>query len=62
MRPGEFRRIREQLGYTQQRLADKIGAHRVTITKWERGTLDIPRSIAILMRLAKERGSIPNGN
>ena len=62
MRPAEFRRIRKKLGYTQQRLADKVGAHRVTITNWERGALDIPRSIAVLMRLANERGSIPNGD
>ena len=62
MQPREFRRIRAKLGYSQQRLADKIGAHRVTITKWESGTLDIPRSIAVLMRLAKEKGAIPNGD
>jgi DNA-binding transcriptional regulator YiaG len=37
MSPQQIRRLMKTLGLTQQQLADKIGAHRVTIADWVRG-------------------------
>jgi DNA-binding transcriptional regulator YiaG len=37
MTPAQTKRLMKQLGFTQQRLADAIGAHRVTIADWVRG-------------------------
>ena len=34
-----LKRLRERRGLTQQQLADRIGAHRVTIAKLETGAL-----------------------
>jgi transcriptional regulator with XRE-family HTH domain len=52
----EFRRIRKRLGLSQQRLADALDVHRMTITKYESGTLNVPAVIALLMRLAAKHG------
>ena len=56
MRASEFRAIRKRLGTSQQRLADALGLHRMTITKYESGTLDVPAAMAVLMRLAAKHG------
>jgi DNA-binding transcriptional regulator YiaG len=37
MTPAQIKRLMKELGFTQQRLADAIGAHRVTIADWVRG-------------------------
>lgn len=33
-----FRRAREARGWTQEDLANKIGVHPITVTRWEVGT------------------------
>jgi transcriptional regulator with XRE-family HTH domain len=47
--------LRERRGLTQQQLADKIGAHRVTIAKLETGVLrpsvDMLESLAGALRV-----------
>ena len=37
MTPMQTKRLMKKLGFTQQQLADAIGAHRVTIADWVRG-------------------------
>jgi type I restriction enzyme M protein len=37
MRPNRIKAIRTKLTLTQQQLADRIGAQRVTVTRWENG-------------------------
>jgi DNA-binding transcriptional regulator YiaG len=37
MRPIEIHRLRKRLKITQQQLADRIGAQRVTVARWEMG-------------------------
>lgn len=37
MRPREILAIRKALGLTQQELADRIGAQRHTVARWELG-------------------------
>lgn len=49
VKPEELRRIREELGLTQEELAQEIGVHRVTIAKWEAGDRGISEPIARLV-------------
>lgn len=51
MRAAEVRKIREKLGRTQDELAKLIGVHSMTVSKWERGTVKVPKPIALLLRL-----------
>jgi len=37
MTPREIVKLREDLGLTQQQLADRIGAHQPTVARWEVG-------------------------
>jgi len=37
MSPKQIAKLMKDLGLTQQGLADKIGAHRVTVADWVRG-------------------------
>ncbi len=37
MTPTQIKRLMKERGFTQQQLADAIGAHRVTIADWVRG-------------------------
>jgi transcriptional regulator with XRE-family HTH domain len=52
----ELRRLRGQLGLTQEALAAELGVHRVTIAKWEAGDRGIPEPVARLVkRIVAER-------
>lgn len=52
----EFRERRKALGMTQAQLAAALGVHAVTVSKWERGVLVIPVSIALALdALAAQR-------
>jgi transcriptional regulator with XRE-family HTH domain len=51
----EFRAIRRYLGCTQTELAILLGLHHATISAYESSRLRIPQSLAILMRLLKNR-------
>ncbi len=37
----QFKSIRTNLNLTQTQFADQMGVHRVTVTRWETGELDI---------------------
>ena len=43
MTPAEIKEHRKQLGYTQLKLADKIGVNIGTVGKWEQGAHEISR-------------------
>jgi transcriptional regulator with XRE-family HTH domain len=47
----EFRRHRRRLGFTQVGLAERIGVHEITISRWERDVVAIPEPVAQLVRL-----------
>lgn len=49
MKPQDLKRIRLQLGLTQQELADQLGVGRVTVTRWELGLRGISEPIARLV-------------
>src|SRR5262245_4715562 len=55
VRPGEFKRLRGRIGWTQQRAGDEFGVHQVTVARWETGVHRIPKAVAaLLQRLAAE--------
>ena len=49
VKPNELSRIREELGLTQEALADEVGVHRVTVARWESGARAIPEPVARLI-------------
>lgn len=51
MRSENVAQIRAQLGLTQQELADLLRVHRITVTRWEAGTGQVPPTVALLLRL-----------
>jgi transcriptional regulator with XRE-family HTH domain len=50
MKGEQVRRIRNQLGFTQEELAKKVGVHKNTVARWERNELSIRESTARLLQ------------
>jgi DNA-binding XRE family transcriptional regulator len=46
---------RKRLGLTQQRLADTLDVHRVTVAKWETDAEPIPRAITLALEALTHR-------
>lgn len=46
----EIREARRELGLTVKQIADKLGVHRDTYSKWERGAQKIPAIGATAIR------------
>lgn len=52
----ELQRLREELGLTQEQLAEEVGVHRVTVARWESGDRGIPEPVArLLEKIRAER-------
>ena len=51
MTASDLKRHRRRLGMTQEALAERIGVHPVTVSKWETGMIAIPKPIAELVKL-----------
>lgn len=56
MTPRQFVRLRERLGWSQADLAEALGVHPMTVSKWERGAQPIPEMAAIAIRCLAEHG------
>lgn len=51
-----FRQLRRAMGLSQTVLAEQLGVHMMTVSKWERGVVGIPEPVArLLARLAAEQ-------
>jgi repressor LexA len=59
MRPEEFRRIREGLGWTQEELARRLRTTRMTITRYEGGTRRIPGVIEVALSQLASSARLP---
>lgn len=46
MTPSDIKKLRAQLGWSQQRLADEIGVARNTVNRWEMGD----RKISVMVQ------------
>lgn len=42
MTPAQLKSLRVRLGWSQQRLAERLGVTRNTVTRWEMGLYPIP--------------------
>jgi transcriptional regulator with XRE-family HTH domain len=51
MTAAEVARLRKRLGLTQEGLAKELGVHPMTVSRWERGTVNIPEPTARLLRI-----------
>ncbi len=47
----EVRRLREALGLTQAELAEELGVHPITISRWERDKARVPSAAARLLTI-----------
>ena len=51
MKAAEFKKIRKQLGYTQEGLAELLGYTRRMIINWEHGDNDVPKVVSLCLGL-----------
>jgi transcriptional regulator with XRE-family HTH domain len=51
-----LRAIRERLGLSQQQMAHRLGLHRNTVNRYERGARRVPRVVAIAARSLSGKG------
>ena len=56
MKAAEFKKIRKELGYTQEGLAEKLGYTRRMIINWEHGDNDVPKVVSLCLRLMVKNG------
>ncbi|NEN87947.1 MAG: helix-turn-helix domain-containing protein [Okeania sp. SIO3H1] len=49
----ECKKVREQLGLSQAAFSKLMGLHSMTVSRWERGIIEIPRSSLVLIRLLR---------
>jgi len=60
MRLGDFKKIRrDELGMTQQQLAEKLGTTRMTVTRYECGTRRIPGVVEVALQQLRRARRIP---
>ena len=59
MKGSELRRIRKQLGLTQQAFAEKMGVAPNSVARWERGEMKITETAAKLAVLLGRESSTP---
>jgi repressor LexA len=59
MKPGDLKRIREQLGLTQQQLADALHTTRVSVARYEAGMRRIPGMVKVAIDRMERASEIP---
>jgi repressor LexA len=59
MKPADLRRIREQLGLTQQQLADALHTTRVSVARYEAGMRRIPGMVKVAIDRLGRASEIP---
>jgi DNA-binding transcriptional regulator YiaG len=51
MSAAEIKRCRKALGLKQTELAERLGVHVITVSRWERGTTPISHATGELLKL-----------
>lgn len=50
MTPDDIRAVRNARGLSQKEFADLLGVHRMTVSRWERGTLKVPHWVPLVLK------------
>ncbi len=56
----EMKSSRQALGLAQTQLAERLGVHWMTVSRWERGTVPIPEPVAQLVKIWVTGEKTPN--
>lgn len=59
MKPQDVRRLREELGLTQQQLADALHTTRVSVARYEAGMRKIPGIVSVVLSQLRQKPEIP---
>ncbi len=59
MKPADLKRVREQLGLTQQQLADALRTTRVSVARYEAGMRRIPGMVQVMLAQLGRSSEIP---
>jgi repressor LexA len=59
MKPTDLKRVREQLGLTQQQLADALQTTRVSVARYEAGMRRIPGMVQVALDQLGRSSEIP---
>lgn len=59
MKPQDVRRLREELGLTQQQLADALHTTRVSVARYEAGMRKIPGIVSVVLNQLRQKTEIP---
>ncbi len=54
MTKDEFKHLRTKAGHTQASLANEMGVHLRTVTRWEIGEVAVPRVVELALRYIAE--------
>jgi len=55
MEKGELKKRRERLGLTQANFAEAIGISANTVSRYETGTMEIPKSMDLILEALEKR-------
>lgn len=59
MRPKDLKDIREELGFTQQQLADALHTTRVSVARYEAGMRRIPGVVSVVLNQLRRKTAVP---
>jgi len=59
MKPADLKNIREELGLTQQQLADTLQTTRVSVARYEAGMRRIPGMVTVMLEQLRRSSEIP---
>ncbi|WP_447977092.1 transcriptional repressor LexA [Candidatus Nitrospira bockiana] len=59
MKPTDLKKLRQELGLTQEELAKKLGTTRMTITRYEGGTRRIPPIVEVVLAQLVNAAGVP---
>jgi transcriptional regulator with XRE-family HTH domain len=58
MTPAQLKSLRAQLGWSQARLAERVGVDQATISRWEAGTVPISQLAANFLKTLASRPAV----
>ncbi len=59
MTPEELKQWREARGYSQNKLAEALSVHIMTVSRWERGAREIPPFLRLALGYLELKGGKP---